>query len=387
MMKSAAILALAALSLVGAEPTSHELFNPSVVHEVRLDLNPNDWSTLKQRYRENTFYQATFRWNGQAVANVGIRSRGNGTRSGIKPGLRVDFDKYDKTRRFAGLASVVLDNHLQDPSYIRERIAMKLFAKMGFAAPRESPARLYVNGEFAGLYALVERIDTTFLRRVFGDDTGDLYDYNWIDDYRFAYLGDDPKSYTTRFEPKNSNADPTVLVDMIRTINQASDEDFVQAVSEYLDLGSLIRYLAIEAYIGESDGLAGYWGLNNFYLYRPAGQRRFTIIPWDKDFTFQTVWHPADYNLATNVLTRRVMANPEYHRQYTQALEDVARLADGWLEEQVHALDMQVRSHAPGDPFHAFEKFDSEITHLVEFARSRGPVVMEAAVAMRDTLN
>ena len=33
-------------------------------------------------------------WNGMTVRDVGIRSRGRGSRSGNKPGLRVDFDRY-----------------------------------------------------------------------------------------------------------------------------------------------------------------------------------------------------------------------------------------------------------------------------------------------------
>ena len=35
-------------------------------------------------------------WNGITVHNVGIRSRGLGSRSSTKPGLRVDFDRYNE---------------------------------------------------------------------------------------------------------------------------------------------------------------------------------------------------------------------------------------------------------------------------------------------------
>jgi hypothetical protein len=377
-------LALAAAALPAwAEDLADPIFDDTRIHEVRLEMKPADWSKLRARYLEDDFYPAVFRWEGRAVANVGVRSRGSGSRSGIKPGLRIDFDRYDKAQRFLGLESLVLDNGLQDPSYIKERISMRIFSRMGFAAPREAPARLLVNGQLVGLYTLVERIDETFVQRVFGDSGGDLYKYNWIDDYRWEHLGDDPTSYTPRFETKSANPDVSMLVDMIRTINTAPDDDFVRAASAHLDLSALVRYLAVEAFIGETDGITGYWGTNNFYLYRRAGRRDFAIIPWDKDYTFQDWHHPCDYNLQTNVLTRRVLAVPEFQREYAMALEEVARLSQGWLESQVHRMDLQVRGAAGEDPLRPPDVYARAINSMVDFARSRGPVVMDAISAMR----
>ena len=57
----------------------------------------------------------------QIVRNVGIRSRGMGSRSGIKPGLRVDFDRYTTDQKFLGLKSFILRNNTQDASNMRER--------------------------------------------------------------------------------------------------------------------------------------------------------------------------------------------------------------------------------------------------------------------------
>ena len=93
------------------------------------------------------------------MRNIGIRSRGNGSRSGVKPGLRVDFDRYAIAQKFLGLKSFVLRNNTQDPSNLHERLSMLFFRRMGLPASREVYARLFVNNEYRGLYTIVESVD------------------------------------------------------------------------------------------------------------------------------------------------------------------------------------------------------------------------------------
>src|SRR5262245_39773578 len=76
---------------VSSDPADR-LFDDSVLHEVRLVVDAKDWATLLGNYLSNDYYRAELTWNDTVVPNVGIRSRGNGSRSGAKPGLRVDLD-------------------------------------------------------------------------------------------------------------------------------------------------------------------------------------------------------------------------------------------------------------------------------------------------------
>src|SRR5262245_3900872 len=102
-------------------------FDDSVLHELRLWINSRDWTTLKTNFQSNTYYPADFQWGGVTTRNVGIRSRGNGSRSGIKPGLRVDMDRYASTQKFLGLKSFILRNNTQDPSQMHEWLSMNFF--------------------------------------------------------------------------------------------------------------------------------------------------------------------------------------------------------------------------------------------------------------------
>jgi len=146
-------------SAEGAPWSSADLFDDGQLHTIALTVHPRDWEELRANYALNTYYPAHLEWRGARIENIGIRSRGTGSRSGGKPGLLVDFNRFDESQRFLGLTAVILRNNIQDASGLNERIAMKLFARLGMPAPREAHVRLYVNGDYAGLYTIVEPVD------------------------------------------------------------------------------------------------------------------------------------------------------------------------------------------------------------------------------------
>src|SRR6478672_12036216 len=116
----------------------------AVLHDIFLTINSKDWTSLKEHFLDNTYYPCDFKWNGQTVRNSGIRSRGTGSRSGVKPGLRVDFDRYTDGKRFLGLKSFVLRNNTQDMTNLHERLSMLLFKRMGEPASRETHTKMFV---------------------------------------------------------------------------------------------------------------------------------------------------------------------------------------------------------------------------------------------------
>jgi len=381
-------LLLAALSLSGLAPparaqTAADLFDDSVLHEIRLYMHPDDWQLLHTHYLENTYYPADVQWRNEVAYDAGVRSRGLGSRSPIKPGLRVDLNRYTKGQRFLGLTSFILDNAAQDVSFLREPLCMRLFRHMGFSAPREAYTRLYVNNTYIGLYIIIEDITKDFLRRNFDEDAGYLYEYKWTDEYRFEYLGPKPEPYLVKFKPvtHEKKPDASILEEMIRMINQASDEEFAVRIPEFLDPNTLVTYLAVENFVAEFDGILGDWGMNNFYLYRREDQKRFTFIPWDKDVTCSRPDHPIDYNLTTNVLVRRLMASPELRRAYLEALRAVAFEAGGpggWLEERLDRAYRLLRSAALDDTAKGFsnEAFEDHVALVREFVRNRAETVL-----------
>src|SRR5262245_42184383 len=310
----AALLAvLPRLAFAQAPDPADAFFNDQVLHEIRLQVNSRDLQSLRDHWQADTKYPADFRWRDQVVRGVSIKSHGGGSRRPNKLSLKVQFDHYTTGQTFLGLHSVLLRNNSQDATNMRERLGMLFLRNLGVPAPREAHTRLYIDNQFAGLYTIVEEYDADFLQKNLGESAGHLYEYKYDNEavlagravpFVFQYLGSDPALYVpSPFEPKTLEADPQgeFIARFVQAISDTGAAAWRANVSAFLDLSTFIRYLAVENYLGEEDGLSGDFGPNNFYLYRFGGTTTFRFLPWDKSNTFWDAPSP-DYYILRNVV-------------------------------------------------------------------------------------
>jgi spore coat protein H len=385
---------------------SDAFFDDSVLHEIRLNMNAKDWQTLKDNFLDNTYYPTDFRWRDQALRNVGIRSRGTGSRSGVKPGLRVDFDRYTSGQTFLGLKSFVLRNNTQDPSNMHERLSMLMFRRIGEPAPREAHAKLFINDQYSGLFTIVESVDKVFLKRNLGEDNGYLYKYDYPVDgtpYRFEDKGSDPAAYVPLpFKPETheDSPKPEFVAQLVQTVNQSSDANFKSAVGAYLDLQKFLRHVAVEVFVGDYDGFIGNYGINNFYFYRFDNQKLFQFIPWDKSEAFKagptsSVFHNISDvpDSVKNRLMTRALSFPDLYNQFLDLLIQCANSAAeltagdtrGWFEREVQKEYDQIKdaAHADTEKPYSNDSFEAEIQNLLDFARRRSGIVTAEVNAAR----
>lgn len=378
-------VALALASGSALAQTADDLFDPGIVHDISLIMNSRDLQQLRDEYLQNTYYAADVTWNNIRVRSVGVRSRGVSSRSDVKLGLRLDFNFYSPGQRFLGLSSLVLDNLWTDASMIRERLALAVFARMGQPASRLSFARLHINNVYQGLYALVEPVDSNFLARTIGERSGYLFEYRWVRPYFGEYLGGELAAYRELFEAETNRLEPEAALylpihDLFREVNDAPDTVWREAVGRYLDLDQLMTYLAIETFLSERDGLAGYAGMANFYLYRPPRSTRHRLLPWDRDNAFERIDFPIFERTEQYPLVRRALEFPDLRAKYLETLERCARSAaeDGWLEAEVERAVALVEPEARRDERKHFsnDDFAAAVDHLREFARRRPGIVV-----------
>ena len=351
-MRSLRLSGLAVLALLLSVPSSaqtqDDLFNPDVLQRIELWLHESDWEKLKAAFQENTYYPADVVWNGQTVRGAGIRSRGLGSRRAAKPGLRVDFDRYSGGQQFLGLKSLVLDNLTQDFSGIKETAAMRFFTRLGIPAPRETHTRLFVNGRYAGLYAVVESVDKTMMGRVFGSigdnvqNYGYLFEYNYVlgSPWRFTYEGSALTPYKARFDIKTNESHAESLIwgpieELVRIVNNSSSGDFERLVSPLVDLPAFVRYIAAQNFVAQDDGFNGYDGMNNFYMYRLEDSTTNRFIAWDEDIAFLSPSFAVTTRLNENILSRRTLETGGYQAQYFSVLGEAAESASGWLRQEM----------------------------------------------------
>ena len=140
---------------------------------------------------------------------------------------------------------------------------------------------------------------------------------------------------------------------MIRTINQAPDATFEQAISQYVDLRAFLLEVGVEAFVGEQDGMLGDYGLNNFYMYRLPNSNRFNFIPWDKSNAFFSFDRDVYAGNLANNLKRRTMLIPAMRAYFIDILLKSMASAGGpggWLEQEIAREYAQVRAAALEDP-------------------------------------
>jgi spore coat protein H len=386
---------------------SDALFDNQVLQRIDLTINSRDWEKLKANFQENEYYTVTISWRGQIMRNAWVRSRGSGSRSGTKPGLRVDFNRNDAgAQEWLGLKSLILDNLKQDPSGMREMLATRFFERMGLPATREAFAQLYVNNKPAGLYVVVEPIDKRFLARVFGEHDGNvendgyLFEYKWKYPYLFTYPGRELEKYQEILEAKTHETESiSAIYDpierMVREINEARDDLFERNLSPYLDLPLFMKHVAVQSLLAEWDGLLGYAGINNCYLYRFEKKNLSQFLLWDADNTFRAIDYSITAEHDNNVLMRRAMKIPALRSVYFNTLLDAARSAEeysedeaeadaklklaprGWLEREIDRLYAQIRVPMRADALKQFttEEFEEAVAYMRQFSRERGAYV------------
>ncbi|MCX6590986.1 MAG: CotH kinase family protein [Acidobacteria bacterium] len=352
----AALLLLAAGALPAQVPaglTLDDFFDSAKIQELRFDIRPSDWAQLKANYLDNTYYPVDFHWivNGKDVAltDVAIRSRGRGSRSPIKPNLRIDFNRFDPDQEFLGITSAVLKANNQDASMLKERSVFRLFHRLGLPASRQAPCRVYINNEYLGLFLLTEEIRSQYTKHYLGEGSGDLYKYDPFPVYHFEWrptcakadevaCSTDPVRWAPApMNPEENKAtyDIVPLINFIRTINEASDADFPAAVEKVIDPKLFLNHIAFENYVADYDSILGdVFGMNNFFIYRYK-DGTYEFLLWDKDASYDYAKRDIFQNRDQNVLSRRLMAIPQRKAEYLDAMYKAVVLAGGaggWLE-------------------------------------------------------
>jgi spore coat protein H len=300
----------------------------------------------------------------QTFDNVGIRYKGNGTIADasrtIKKSFKIDFDHFGGTLRLNGRKTLNLHCGVTDPSKCREMLGYQLYRAAGVAAPRTALAEvsLDVPGKYEnvllGVYTVVEQPDKEFLRFNFGADKGLLMKPEGLRD--FADLGDDWNRYKKQFEPKRDAApgEAARVIAFARLVSKAGDEEFRREVGSFLDLDGYLRFLAVTAFISNSDS---YFALgHNFYIYLHPDTEKLHFFPWDLDRAFANFPIFGSKNQQMNFsmthpyagahrLTERILAMPGVSEQYQKLLTELSStcFARERLLREVEALESAVK--------------------------------------------
>jgi hypothetical protein len=206
----------------------------------------------------------------------------------------VSFNEYVLGQKFKGIEKMNLIGQHNDPSLLRYWTSLHLLQRYGLIASRTSFVKLYLNGNYRGLYLNVEHIDDEFLQKRFiDDDGGNLYKASWGADLN--YWGSNPNSYRSVYELKTNkdSNDYSAFILFLDSLNNISDSDFPCYMERNFEVNHYLKTLATEILIGHWDGHA--FNKNNFYLYQQPSNGKFVFIEYDLDNTFGIDWFGVDW--------------------------------------------------------------------------------------------
>ena len=207
------------------------------------------------------------------LTNVGVRLKGQASRGDSKFPMKIKFDAFVPKQLFLGLKRMTLNNMVQDPSFIHEATAYKLYRAAGVPAPRTGFSKVSVEGNSLGLYLNIESVDKVMAAR-------------WYKSTAHIYAG----PYNCDVVPGNTCYEATIGDTNRGDLNNAGNahnlhgEAWWNAINQYADMPRIIKLMATDIFMSNWDGYTDAVQNNHFAHFDETG--KLTIIPWGLDQTF-----------------------------------------------------------------------------------------------------
>jgi len=291
--------------------SSEFIFNQDSLFTFELFIPPGHYARLNADPAAEQYYEGQLVFRGDTLSPVGIRYKGSigafaGCLSGLnfadpsgkktcqKLSMKVKVNWLDSDATFYGLKKLQFHSMNHDASQMHERLGYWLFREMGVAAPRSVHAKLIINGEYSGLYALTEQIDGRFTRHHFADGDGNLYKEIWpLNQNGQAWW---EKTYLTHLRT-NEEENPTA--EMIRNfaveIASAEDDELQTVIQKWMNVEQVVSYVVVDRSIRADDGPFHWYEHrgriynHNYYWYEEPTEKKLYLIPWDLDNAFENI--------------------------------------------------------------------------------------------------
>ncbi|KAB2660105.1 MAG: hypothetical protein DVB31_14705 [Verrucomicrobia bacterium] len=344
---------------------------------------------------EFRYVHADLAFEGTLLKDVAVRYKGNGTymqsQGGLKRSFKIDLNEFTRGQKLASQSKLNLHNNVTDASWMNETLAYRLFRDAGVPAPRTGFARVYLSvpgahtNAYAGLYSVVENIDTHFVEARYKTKKGAVL--KPVTNRLFEYLGEDWAKYRQAYDAKTELSGPQIrrVIDFAKLVGESDDSAFEARVGDFLDLQEFADFMAVTVWISTMDSILSMG--QNFAVYLNPKTDRFEFIPWDLDHAFGQFGMQGTQEQRENLsirepwtrdikFLRRVMKVEAFKKLYTarlQTLQDQLARPER-LGQQVDELAGVLEPAVREEGAEKLERFRQVVAgHAVEPSRFGGP--------------
>lgn len=349
-----------------AQNDGDSLFESSQIHTIKFYFSQAKWYDSLIAYKPlDKKMMGNVNINGRLIDSVGVQFKGNSSFNapGVKKPWKVDFNEYSTGTKYDGLKTINLNNVVNDPSFLREKLFDDFCRTVGVEAPRATYANVYVNDTLWGFYILIEQCDKTMLNTQIGNNGGNLYkgDPNGT----MQWYGTSPSSYYSKYELKTNKTanDWSDLIHLIDELNNTPAANLYDSLEKVLNTQSWIEgwaannlFVNLDSYIGTG---------HNYYVYHNTVTNKFDFILWDGNEAF------GKFNFGMNVsqleglslsysqnpvgsrpMTEKMLANTTYKNSYVNTLCNYMAnyFSNTYLDPKIDSLVNIIRPHVYADP-------------------------------------
>jgi spore coat protein CotH len=266
------------------------VFDDTQVHELYLTFTQGDfWEQMLENYNNglNEYIPATFEFNSEVYDSVGVRFKGNASMvsypSNKKP-FKIKFDEYVEDQEFYGISKLSLSNGFSDPSFLREKMMFDALNQF-IPSSRANFIKLFINGDYWGLYTNVEQLDQKFIEKNFGnDECGNLFKGD--PSGSLEWLGEDPEQYYLHYELKTNEEinDWSDLIHFIDILNNTTIEELQDSLETVFHSHNFLFFNALNNFFVNLDSYICKG--HNYYVYHRTDTDKFVHLPWDLNLSF-----------------------------------------------------------------------------------------------------
>jgi len=358
--------------------SSPTLFDDNSVSAIYLTMPPDSFDylikyTVNTRYMQANLAFVSGSTTRDTLQNIGLRLRGNTSLGAQKKSFKVSFNEFQSGRKYQGVKKLNLRGSANDPTMVREKLFYEVWEKAGMPKRRAAFAKLYINGQYRGLYTNIEEIDKEWLEDAYGNNAGNLYKCTWPAD--LAYLGDDPQLYkkilnnpTTRAYDLTTNEtadDYSRLIFLIKVLNGPTDAAYAAKIKTILNVPAVLKAFALDVATGNWDDY--FYNKNNYYLYDNPGTGLFEYVTFDTDNTFGIDWVNRDWAKRAALtwyrtgearpLATKLLEVPAFKDQFIRYLDTISRRITypDSIFPRINALRSLITPAASGDQFRTLD--------------------------------
>jgi hypothetical protein len=346
-------------SAIGPWP---DAFAPLELRSLHIEMeNPGDWDIIRFDTTFDIELPAYFWADGEENNKIYVNVRRKSCDAlpnednPFKVSIKVDINDYycdpddpldpdcpghpDAVADWHGLKKLSLENG-DDQDVVSEGIAANLHRMASGPQGYDYPwacwysnwVKLYVNGDYLGVYVNNEQYDKPFManRGLY------LWHETWM--YKYSSEGQFPLNVGDEFNPKSPAVDALCYVPWVASSSNnplypaggecptPTGSDLVNSLNEWMDVRSLLALGAVDAIACADDSLFTHFNnviFIDFDTDDPQSRKRMWF-PWDMDSTITKT----DYNIyaaarGETSIQSVIFGNPTLRAQYNEIMDDL----------------------------------------------------------------